>query len=138
MEGENVTLNEDTMKEVEVDPAYECNWVDRQRRSENHQQNRTPLPTVASIAVRGEGSRRFAAAIVTATLIDYKIVTADNTSQIVTKDKIQRELDHLLESNKELQTEENRPITCVFFDERNDKTKTMLEDDWEAVSFHCC
>ena len=92
-EGENVALNEELMTEVDIDPTFQCDWVDRQRRSEVHQQNRTPLPTVASIAARGEGSRRFVAAIATATLIDYNIITADNKSQIITKDKIQPELD---------------------------------------------
>ena len=86
IEGENVALNEESMTEVDVDPTFQCDWVDRQRRSEAHQQNRTPLPTVASIAARGEGSRRFVAAIATATLIDYNIITPDNKSQIITKE----------------------------------------------------
>ena len=55
VEGENVNSNEESMKEVEVDPTFHSAWVDRQHRSDTHQQNRTPLPTVASIAVRGHG-----------------------------------------------------------------------------------
>ena len=82
VEVENVASNEELMEEMDVDPTYRNNWTDRQIKSKTHQQNRTPLPTVASIIARGEGSRRFAAAIVTAKLVDYKIVTAENTSQI--------------------------------------------------------
>ena len=127
--GESTALNEESLQEVAVDPSFESRWIDQQIRSQAHQQNRTPLPTVASIAIRGEGSRRFVAAIATATLVDYNVVTADNTSQIITKDKIQRELDRLIESNNELIVDEDSPITCLLFDGRNDKTKVMLEDE---------
>ena len=41
-------------------------------------------PTVASIITRGRLSQRFAAAVTTATLIDYKVITPNNTSQIIT------------------------------------------------------
>ena len=92
-----------------VDPSFESRWIDKQIPSQAHQQNRTPLPRVASIVIRGEGPRRFAVAIAIDTLVDYNIVTPDNTSQIITKDKIQREPDR--------------------FNGRNDKTKVMLEDE---------
>ena len=60
----------------------------------------------------GECSHRIAAAVATATLIDYKIISADDTSQIILKDKIQREIDWQVE----LEIDENQPIVCVFFD----------------------
>ena len=86
----------------------EGEWADGEN-TQAHQQNRTPLPRVASIVIGGEGPRRFAVAIAIDTLVDYNIVTPDNTSQIITKDKIQREPDR--------------------FNGRNDKTKVMLEDE---------
>ena len=56
VEGENVASNEEMMEEMDVDPTYRNNWTDRQIKSKTHQQNRTPLPTVASIIACGEGS----------------------------------------------------------------------------------
>ena len=76
--------------------------------------------------MHGECSHRIAAAVATATLIDYKIISADDTSQMISKDKIQREIDRQVEANAELEIDENQPIICVFFDGRNDKTKVML------------
>ena len=127
-EGESQNEGEDEMREVHVDPTFQSPSVDRRIRSETHQQNRTPLPSVAEVVCRGGGSRRFAAAIVTATLIDYGIITKDNKSQITTKDKIQREIDRCINS-QEMQIDEDKPIKCVFFDGRNDSTKVMLEDE---------
>ena len=122
-------VKEESMAEIKVDPSFQNEWIDRKIRAETHQQNRTPLPTVASIAIRGEESRRFAAAIATATLVDYKIITPDNKSQIITKDKIQREIDRLSMANSELKIDDEKPVICVLFDGRMDKTKVMLADD---------
>ena len=69
-----------------------------------------PLPTVARVVMHGECSHRIAAAVATATLIDYKIISADDTSQIISKDKIQREIDRQVE----LEIDENQPIVCLF------------------------
>ena len=62
--------------------------------------------------MHGECSYRIAAAVATATLIDYKIISADDTSQIISNDKIQREIDRQVE----LEIDENQPIVCIFFD----------------------
>ena len=124
-----LVMKEQSMAEIKVDPSFQNEWIDRKIRAETHQQNQTPLPTVASIAIRSEESRRFAAAIATATLIDHKIITPDNTSQIITKDKIQREIDRLSLANSELTIEAEKPVICVLFDGRMDKTKVMLADD---------
>ena len=62
--------------------------------------------------MHGECSHRIAAAVATATLIDYKIISANDTSEIISKDKIQREIDWQVE----LEIDKNQPIICVFFD----------------------
>ena len=129
VEGEGPDVTEKSMKEVDVDPTFHNDWIDRKIRSETHKQNRTPLPTVASIAIRSEESRRFAAAIATATLIDYKVITADNTSQILTKDKIQREIDRLAQENSQFEMKDDEPVVCVLFDGRMDRTKVMMADE---------
>ena len=40
-------------------------------------------------------------------VIDYKLISADDTSQLVTKDKIQREIDRQVEANAEQEIDEN-------------------------------
>ena len=67
-EGELTDLNEDTMGVKLVDPSYQSEWVERGIRSKADAKNRTPLPTVAKVVMRGECSRRIAAAVATATL----------------------------------------------------------------------
>ena len=129
IEGHGQNEGEAELKEVEVDPSFHSPSVDRRIRSETHQQNRTPLPTVANVVCHGEGSRRFAAAVVTATLIDHGIITKDNKSQITTKDKIQREIDRCIDS-QEMNVDEDEPIKCVFFDGRCDSTRVMMEDEF--------
>ena len=79
--------------------------------------------------MRGQVSNRIAAAIVTSTLIDYKLIDADNTSQIISKNKIQREISRCLDENQDLKIAEDAPITCILFDGRNDHTKVLLEDE---------
>ena len=57
------------MTQKDDDPLFQNEVIDRQILVKPHEQNQTPLPTVAIIAVRGQVSNRIAAAIATATLI---------------------------------------------------------------------
>ena len=127
-EEEKVEVPEES-EEEEIDPTFRSEKVERQIRADKHQQNRTPLPMVASIAVHGQVPHRIAAAIATATLIDQKINTADNKSQIISKNKIQREIACCLEATRDSHEQEDGPITCILFDGRNDRTKVLLEDE---------
>ena len=52
--------------------------------------NLTPIPTVAVEADRYGVSNRAAAAICTATLIDYGIITPDDRTNIVDQHKVRR------------------------------------------------
>ena len=46
-------------QEIDVDPDFQNERVERKIRSETHELNRTPLPTVASVAVRSSLRARF-------------------------------------------------------------------------------
>ena len=125
MEGES----SEELSEMRVDPTFSNERIERRIRLESHTQNRTPLPTVAESAIRYDVSLRATAVIVTSTLIDYKIITADNTSQIASHSKIEREIERCLAEMEKLRLEVEQSISCVFFDGRCDKTNVMLEDE---------
>ena len=120
---------EASMPEMDVDASYSNERVERAVRSKNHTQNRTPLPTLAQSITRGNVSVREAAIIATSTLIDYNIITPTDRSQIITPDKIQREVTKYRESVADLVVEEQSPIKCILFDGRNDHTRVVLEDE---------
>ena len=116
MENEKANLNEEDMTEIHVDPTFHNERVERQIRSDTHSQNRTRLPKTAQSALRYDVSSRAAAAIATSTLIDYGIITADNTSQIVSTTKIKKEIERCMEEMEKLRLKVEKSITCILHD----------------------
>lgn len=85
----------------------------------NISQSRNSLPTIALVSNRYNVSNGATAAIVSATLVDYGIVTKENTKNIVDVSKIKREkkkIENYIENSNE------RTLKRLFFDGRKDNT----------------
>ena len=54
-------------------------------------QNRTSFPTVAAVSLRYGASDRMTAAIATAALIDAKLITEEDSTQVLDHHKVHRE-----------------------------------------------
>ena len=83
--------------------------------------NFTPIPTVAIEADRYGVSNRAAAAICTATLIDYGIITSHGRTNIVDHHKVWRARQTPRKSLKQEQIADD-DIQAIFFDGRKDST----------------
>ena len=110
----------------ESDSEDECvvdEWKDVSLPEEEYTSdiNLTPIPTVALEADRYSVSNRAAAAICTATLIDYGIVTPDDHTNVVDHHKVWRARQKARKSLKEEPTAEE-DIQAIFFDGRKDFT----------------
>ena len=84
--------------------------------------NTTQIPTIALEAERYGVSNRAAAAIGTAALVDYGVVSADDKTNVIDPKKIWRAREKLRKSLKETTQEEELGIVAVFFDGRKDTT----------------
>ena len=69
--------------------------------SDTTPQNRTPLPTPAMACERFHGSDRVGAAIASAALVDYGIITADQRQNVIDKNKLRAEIEKLRKKIKE-------------------------------------
>ena len=103
--------------------------------------NLTPILTVASEADRYRVSDRAAAAICTATLIDYKIITLHDRTNIVDHHKVWRARQTARKSPKQ-EPVADEDIQAIFFDGRKDSTlvKQIIGDKWygtKQVEDHC-
>ena len=63
-------------------------------------QNRTSFPTVAAVSLRYGTSDRVTAAIATAALIDAKVISEEDSSQVLDHNKVHREKVKLLKKLK--------------------------------------
>lgn len=119
----------------ESDSEDECvvdEWKDVSLPEEDTSDNNlTPIPTVALEADRYGVSNRAAAAICTAALIDYGIVTPDDRTNVVDHHKVWRARQKVRKSLKEEAIAEE-DIQAIFFDGRKDMTlvKQRIEDKW--------
>jgi len=105
--------------------------------------NFMPFPTVALEADRYGVSNRAAAAICTAALIDYGVVTSDDRQNIVDHHKVWRARQKGWKNLHEISMDEEE-ISAVFFDGQKDITlvKEKIGDIWygKKVSedhYHC-
>ena len=79
-------------------------------------------------ALRYGISSRAAAAYGTSLLIDYKVITTDDQSQIISKSKVERAVNKCLEEHGPLDLDDDEEVTCIFFDGRTDKTRVAKMD----------
>lgn len=84
------------------------------------EKNMTPIPTVALQADRYGISNAAAAAISTATLVDYAIISPDDKNNIIDPNKVYRARKMLRCKLKEATVDED--TVAIFFDGRKDQT----------------
>jgi hypothetical protein len=112
--------------EVEDDSdsvAHTSSHLQKKCNSTPQSQMRLPLPNVARECDRHGVSDRCAASIVSAVLQDVGLVSANDSSLVVDKNKIRRERFRL---RRQLGTESAQPLTGLYFDGRKDKTKVNI------------
>ena len=90
-------------------------------------QNRTSFPTVAAVSLRYGASDRMTAAIATAALIDAKLITEEDSTQVLDHHKVHREKVKLMEKLRKGadQRYKEEDIKCILFDGRKNWTKVM-------------
>ena len=107
--------------EPEPEPLQVC--------SKAKKHNMKDIPNIALATMRHHTGLREAAEIVTGTLIDFEIVTAEDSHLVIDHNKIKRAQEVLTSKlNDEFEEEiKKKGISCIFFDGRRDDTKVMLE-----------
>ncbi|KAI4796469.1 hypothetical protein KUCAC02_026971 [Chaenocephalus aceratus] len=102
------------------------------------QKNYDDIPNIALASVRYGIGLRPTAAIATAALIDAGIITEDNTSKVIDKNKVKRAQEKLMRELGEEFEEKCREmggISCILFDGRIDLTNVMMEAEGSDQSF---
>ena len=114
----------DDFSQPDKDEAYEIKVTEPQKTS----RNMTPIPELALASIRHGVEDRPAAAIATATLRDYGIITETDLSQVIDASKVRRAKQHCMLESQDRATLQNQEeeIICLFFDGRRDRTKVML------------
>jgi len=84
--------------------------------------NYTEIPTVARVCDRYGVSNTAGAAIATATLIDYKIISNDNKDQVIDRNKLWRQREKNRKEILSIQRESKSAIKAIYFDGCRDKT----------------
>ena len=103
------------------------------------QKNYDEIPNIALANVRYGIGLRPTAAIATAALIDAEIITEDDTSKVIDKNKVKRAQEKLMRELVEEYEEKCREeggISCILFDGRIDLTNVMMEAEGSVV-FSC-
>jgi hypothetical protein len=124
---EEVILSSDDMHIVS---SYEDSGSDISE-YESTTQMRLPLPNLVKEADRFGISDRATAALATAVLVDFGIVTNENRSNVIDKNKIRRERNKMREKlkNKSKKSDTMNEITSVYFDGRKDGTLIRKKDN---------
>ena len=89
--------------------------------------NMTKIPNIALASIRYGVEDRPTAAIVTATLQDYALITKEDCSQVVDPSKIRRWKQKVMKEKQCSDEEKNKEdiVNCIFFDGRRDSTNMM-------------
>lgn len=95
-------------------------------------QMRIPLQNLAKEADRYGISDRATASLATAVLIDFGIITKDDQSLVIDKNKVRRERIKLRKTLHKDVRQTSESITAIYFDGRKDKTlsKVMRDNKW--------
>lgn len=121
----NVEAISDSSSEVSTDEEYKTPVIKKQKVSTvKHQQMRTSLTNTARVADLTGTSNRAVAKIVNAVLEDFNMISEENQSKVIDKNKIRRELS---KTRKKLQEPgENKNIEGLYFDGRKDQTMFII------------
>ena len=95
--------------------------------SDKTPQNRMSLPTLAMTCERFHVSDRVGAAIASAVLVDYGIITADRRQNVIDKNKLRAEIGKLRKKTKEEEKLQFKQVNGIGFDGRKDATLTVKE-----------
>lgn len=91
------------------------------------ERNYTPIPSIAEAADRFDVSNTAAAAIASATLVDFGIVSRDNREKVIDKSKVWRERMKLRKIKVELSNESAHFPKSIYFDGKKDKTRVNMK-----------
>lgn len=107
-------------------------WTDAFQQQDR---NMVPIPTIALEADRYGVSNRAAAAISTATLVDYGIIRLEDQTNIVDHHKVWRARQQLRKAIKATPINKEEEIMGIFFDGRKDMTlvKEKKGDKWYSM-----
>lgn len=94
-------------------------------------QNRSSFPTLAAVSLRYGASDRMTAAIATATLIDAKVITEEESSQVIDHHKVHREKQKLMTQlcSSADQKFKDEQIKCILYDGRKNWTNVQEKDE---------
>ena len=104
----------------------------------NVQRNYDDIPNIALASLRYGTGLRATAAIATAALIDAGLITEENPSKVIDKNKVRRAQEKLMiEMGEEFEKKcrEEGTISCILFDGRIDLTNVMMEAEGSNQSF---
>ena len=95
-------------------------------------QMRQPLPNLAKEADRYGVSNRAAASLATAVLVDFGLITKEDQSLVIVKNKIHSERSKFRKNLQIDKCQQNETIASIYFDGRNDKTltRTKQKEKW--------
>ena len=124
----------DTASSEQSDNNDESDFCDSESDS-SQQRNMVKIPTVAQEADRYGVSNRAAAALCTATLVDYGIINPNDETNVIDKQKVWRARQELRRELRERHTEDMEQITGLFFDGKKDMTlmKEKVGDKWYST-----
>ena len=94
--------------------------------------NVKPTPTIALEADRFDVSNRAAAAIITAALINFGVVSAENRTHMIDPNKVWRARQKLRKNVRKDEVFLQNDVSAIFFDGRKDSTlfKEKVDDRW--------
>ena len=124
----NEALSDEGGGDAEKEKYTEDEEFELLKKTPNKKNNMTKIPNIALASVRYGVEDRPTAAIVTATLQDYGIITEEDCSQVVDPSKIRRWKTKVMVEHQcsgEIENQEDK-VMCLFFDGRRDSTKMML------------
>ena len=123
---------------VDIDATSSCSSNSRSIFGEelsnllHEDRNVKPIPTIALEADRFDVSNRAAAAISTAALIDFGVVSAENRTHIIDSNKVWRARQKLRKNIRKDEVFLQNDVSAIFFDGRKDLTlfKEKVDDRW--------
>ena len=90
-------------------------------------QNRMRLPTLAMACERFQVSDRAGAAIASAVLVNYGVITADQRENVIDKNKLRAAITRLRKETKKDEENKFEQVKGIGFDGRKDTTLTVEE-----------
>ena len=119
--------------------AYEVGDNDKSKIGEDYIQmnisdnsskrNLTKLPTLASVCDRYDVSNYAGAAIASATLVDYAIITKVDKSQVIGPQKLGDERRRRREERREAELANLKKLTSLYFDEKKTMTRVLVKNN---------